>query len=834
MDEKIFEKFSESARGILIDSQRLAESMNSPIGSVHVLLSLVLNRGTFANEILREYDVNLDQLRLILGLQPPKAETKTDNLSNDGHSLLMNAISIAATHQHTTVDAEHLLLAMVTNKSLAAYEVIEKLGVNPDHLNRQILSLFDEIAEIKLLVYPDNKPTKKSSKPSKSKSKTPALDYFTEDLTKKALNNELDPLIGRQLELDRIVQILSRRTKNNPILVGEPGVGKTVLVEGLAQRIVTGDVPSHLFNKRLITLDLTLLVAGTMYRGQFEDRLKKVLDEIRTVGDIILFIDEIHTIIGAGSAEGSLDAANILKPALTQGVIRLIGATTNDEYRKQIKKDPAFERRLQPVKVGEPSNEETVAILRGLRPHYERHHGVTITDSALEAATLLSARYINDQFLPDKAIDLIDEAAAAVQVKYDKKDRHFNHRRKMARLEREKERAVGNEDYQLASQLKEQIERHNQKLKRDRLRLPDDQKAIIDESTIAALLTKVTGIPVTSLIKAEKTRYAQLSQTLKQQIIGQEEAVEKVAGAVKRSRIGITHPNRPIGSFMFLGPTGVGKTELAKVLAKEVFGDPSALIKIDMSDFMERHNSSRLVGAPAGYVGYDDGGKLTEAIRRRPYSVVLFDEIEKAHPDVFNLLLQLLDEGSLTDAKGQAVNFRNSIIILTSNLGMSELTRQAVIGFEAESSDEAARALKRYEEIKASIHKQLKEQFRPEFLNRLDQVIIFQPLGKQEIYQITNHLLNELKDRVYKLGYNLSISDQLVNHISTLGHDPANGARPMRRAIADHLELPLADFLLSKKIAAGATLVADYSSGAVSIKLKRQTSNNKLKKVAAS
>lgn len=822
MDEKIFEKFSESARSILVASQQLAESMNSPLGSVHVLLALVLNRGTFANEILREYDINLDQIKLILGLQNIPLDMTAGTLTEDAQSLLMQSIKLAAEYRHVSVDAEHLLLAMASTTDLHAHEVIERLGVNPDHLKRQIQGLFDEIAEIDQIVRKEDKQQKKSAKTKgHGKTKTPALDYFTVDLTKKALNNELDPLIGRQEELDRAIQILSRRTKNNPLLVGEPGVGKTAIVEGLAQRIVAGTVPTHLLGKRLISLDLTLLVAGTMYRGQFEERVKKVIEEIKSAGDIILFIDEIHTIIGAGSAEGSLDAANILKPALTQGWVRLVGATTNEEYRKHIKKDAAFERRLQMIKVDEPTHEQAVAILQGLRPHYESHHGVSITDVALEAAVSLSARYIPDQYLPDKAIDLIDEAAAATQVKHDKKTTGLKYIRKIARLNREKDEAVATENYQLASQLKEQIDALNQRLNAEQQAITPTVRPTIDDTTIARLLSKTTGIPVTNMIKSERSRYAQLDAILRQHIIGQDEAIAKIANAVKRSRIGIASPNRPIGSFMFLGPTGVGKTELAKVLAREIFGNEKALVKIDMSDFMERHNTSRLVGAPAGYVGYEDGGKLTEAIRRQPYSVVLFDEIEKAHPDVFNLLLQLLDEGHLLDAKGQAINFRNTIIILTSNLGMAELTRQAVIGFDAKSQTEEERAAQQYERVKNSVTKTLKDQFRPEFLNRLDHVIVFQPLGKKELHQITTQLIDELRQRIQQLGYELQVTEELVERLAELGHDPANGARPLRRTIAEHLELPIADYLLTKSVQAGSTLHATHTTDGITIRHKR-------------
>ncbi len=833
MDEKIFEKFSESARSILIASQQIAESMSNPIGSEHVLLALVLNRGTFANEILREYDINLDQIKLILSLHGLEQPESSAGLTEDGQSLLLNAIKIAAHYNHISVDAEHLLLAMVSDRKHFAYEIIERLGVSPDHLKKQIEGLFDEIAEIDQLVRKEEKADKKNGK-TKSKAKTPALDYFTIDLTKKALQKELDPLVGRTKEIDRVVQILSRRTKNNPILVGEPGVGKTAIVEGLAQRIVNGQVPANLLGKRLIGLDLTLLIAGTMYRGQFEDRLKKILEEIRTNNEIIVFIDEIHTIIGAGSAEGSLDAANILKPALAKGWIHLIGATTHDEFRKHIKKDPAFERRLQKVIVDEPSQPESIAILQGLRPYYEKHHGIVISDEAIEAAVSLSARYITEQFLPDKAIDLIDEASAIVRLAKESTSTSLGYIKKIAHLNREKDLAVSNENYQLASQLKEKIDTLQATVKQLDKARNKKETPVLDSEAIARLISQTTGVPLTNLIKSERIRYRDLESILKQSIIGQDEAVTKISSAIKRSRTGIADPNRPIGSFMFLGPTGVGKTELARTLAREVFGSEKALIKIDMSDFMERHNTSRLVGAPAGYVGYDDGGKLTEAIRRQPYAVVLFDEIEKAHPDVFNLLLQILEEGQLVDAKGQNTNFRNTIIILTSNLGMAELTRQAGIGFAASSASAEDAAKQQYERVKNGVTKILKEQFRPEFLNRLDHAIIFQALGKAEMIEIAKNELGKVTARLAGLGYQLEASPAVTEELARLGYDPEYGARALRRTVTEQIEVPIADLLLQKELPTGSTFIIDQKKQGLIISVKQKRLQSPRKKVTTS
>lgn len=806
--------------------------MNSATGSEHVLLGLAITRGTFANEILREYDINLDQIKLILGLHRLQTLNSPGSLSEDARELLMQSIKLAADHNHVSVDAEHLLLTMVSDSSLLAYEVIERLGVNPEHIKRQIHNLFDEIAEIDRLVkqevLSDNllpqgavSVPKKQGKTKSNKGKTPALDYFTIDLTQKALKKQLDPLIGRAPEIDRVVQTLCRRSKNNPILVGEPGVGKTAIVEGLAQRIVSGNVPLPLLGKRLLSLDLTLLIAGTMYRGQFEDRVKKIIDEIKSNGEIILFVDEIHMIIGAGSAEGSIDAANILKPALTQGWVRLIGATTHEEYRKHIKKDSAFERRLQVIKVDEPTSEESITILQGLRGYYEQYHNVKLTDEALAAAVNLSARYMPDQFLPDKAIDLIDEAAASTHLTRDQKTEGAALERKIARILREKDQAVTEENYQLASQLKEQADELATQKQASDQRQPKRELPLIGEEEIAKLVSAKTGVPLTNLIKSERVRYLKLAQTLREHIIGQDEAIEKIANAVKRARTGIADPNRPIGTFMFLGPTGVGKTELAKVLAKEVFGSEKALIKIDMSDMMERHNTSRLVGAPAGYVGYEDGGKLTESVRRQPYSVVLFDEIEKAHPEVFNMLLQVMDEGQLQDAKGAAVNFRNTIIIMTSNLGMAELTRQAVIGFAAQSGSQEEKSRQQYETVKNSVTKMLKEQFRPEFLNRLDHTIIFQPLGKDQMQEIAKKQVQQLVDRTARLGYKLVVAAKALTHIAELGYDPAYGARPLRRAVAEHLELPLADYLLTNDVKPGDVIEIDYQKANLTTKTKR-------------
>ncbi|MEX1123938.1 MAG: ATP-dependent Clp protease ATP-binding subunit, partial [Patescibacteria group bacterium] len=625
--------------------------------------------------------------------------------------------------------------------------------------------------------------------------------------TKLAKDHKLDPVIGRQKEITRMTQILIRRVKNNPVLTGEAGVGKTAIVEGLAQKIAAGDVPTQLADKRVLSLDLALLISGTTYRGQFEERTKRLVDEIIKSGNVILFVDELHTIVGAGAAEGSIDLSNILKPALAKGQLRLIGATTNDEYRKYIEKDPALERRLQRVNVDEPSVEETVAILAGLKTAYEKHHNVIIEQEAIAAAADLSKRYISDRFLPDKAIDLIDEAAAATQLE----EKQLKTHNRLTDLEKRRKRAKGehlkhaeNLEYEKAAEWRVLEFKLIDEIEKLKAKLPKRSKTrAITREDIAKIVSMWTGVPVQALAKTDKIRLTNLEKNLSEFIVGQQQAIKTIASAIRRSSTGVGDPNRPLGSFIFLGPTGVGKTELAKVLAREVYGREEALIKVDMSEFMEKHNVSRLVGAPPGYIGYEDAGKLTESIRRQPYSVVLLDEIEKAHPDVFNMLLQVMEDGYLTDAKGRKVNFKNTILIMTSNIGMSELNRQAAIGFKTIGDKSTEQ---RYEEIKSKIQDELKQHFRPEFMNRLDKTIIFRPLGKPEVKEIVRRQIQLLSDRLLPEGIEIQVAPEAVSFLAEKGFDPEFGARPVRRVITEYIEDPLSELLLTGRLSKSAPI----------------------------
>ena len=808
-------RFSETAEKILRDSEQIATAMESGIDTQHLLAALSNNPGTVAYEALRELMINPERVRFVVHTKPEKVK-QSFGIADDLKRILKSAYRKAAFYSSPTVDSEHLLLALVTTKDCNAYQVLVEMGVEPKLLKDQLEDYFEQQKETA-----DNEPTDRAhdhddetdldeqylSSPMASelhrapaRAKT-AIDYFTTDLTKLAKQGKLDPVIGREREIRRMTQILVRRVKNNPVLTGEPGVGKTAIVEGLAQRIVKGEVPSQLADKRVLGLDLALLISGTTYRGQFEERTKKLIDEIIKSGNVILFIDELHSIVGAGAAEGSIDMSNILKPALAKGQLRLIGATTNDEYRKYIEKDPALERRLQRVNVDEPSVEETIQILEGLKSAYEKHHNVDIQTEAITAAAELSKRYINDRFLPDKAIDLIDEAAAATQleekqIKLSNQIIELEKRRRHANTEHQK--AAENFSYEesakwrvLELRLLSEIERLKAKLpKRSRTRL-------ITREDIAQVVSMWTGVPVTALARTDKIRLVNLEKALTKHIVGQKEAIQTISSAIKRSSTGVADPNRPLGSFIFLGPTGVGKTELAKVLAREVYGREDALVKIDMSEFMEKHNLSRLVGAPPGYVGYEESGKLTETIRRQPYSVVLLDEIEKAHPDVFNMLLQIMEDGYLTDAKGRRVNFRNTIIIMTSNIGMTELTRQAAIGFKVKNASDIN---ERYDEIKDQVIDKLKEHFRPEFMNRLDKTIVFKPLGKPEIIEIIDRQINRLIERLSPEGIEIQVEPSAKELIAEKGFDPEFGARPIRRVITEYIEDPLSELLLTGKL----------------------------------
>ena len=845
----IFKRFSDNSRYVLVASQKIAETEGTGIGSEHILLALTVTSGNLAHELLKENSVNIDQIRLIIRFNNLHS-IHGKGLSREAKNLLEKATEKALKLKSELVEPEHLLWAIIEDKECLANKILVRIGVNlndlkhlledeviseeniDEILNKHLESLGlglnpkDQLPLSKDFMFFGAGPesfarANKTKTANGQKSNTPTLDYFGTDLTKMARDNKLDPVIGREKEITRMIQILCRRTKNNPVLVGDPGVGKTAIAEGLSQRISQGLAPKLLLDKRVISLDLALIVAGTMYRGQFEERLKKIIEEVIRAKNIILFLDEIHTMVGTGSAEGSMDTANILKPALAKGHLRLIGATTTDEYRKYIEKDAALERRLQPIKIEEPSVEEAIKILAGIKSRYENHHGVKISDSAIEAAVLLSKRYISDRFLPDKAIDLIDESASAMQIANQLLSRNKKSlilEEQLKKVIAEKEQEVDKQNYENAARLKAQeIQLKIQLDKTLAQNKPSKPSTEIDKTDIAKIVSLWTGMPLDNLIETEKIKIVNLNQTLKNCIIGQDEAIESIAHAIKRSKAGIANPKRPIGAFLFLGPTGVGKTELAKVLSDEVFGSEKSLIKIDMSEFMERHNLSRLIGAPPGYVGYEDAGKLTESVRKNPYCLVLLDEIEKAHPEVFNILLQILEDGYLTDAKGKRVNFRNTIIIMTSNIGMQELTKQAALGFQAFTENEKEWAEIKYEKMKQNVLGKLKDVFKPELINRLDKIIVFKPLDKTSIKMIVELQINELTSRLKPEGINIKVDNLTKELIANKGYDPEYGARQIRRTISELVEDQLSDALLSNSVNKNKTITITVKKGKIVI-----------------
>ena len=804
MQSEHFEKFTKNAKLALTSAQKAARAMGEAyIATEHILVGLVSNPEALAAEILEGHAVTLEKVQLALSFSSKtRYESSGAGLTDPAKKVIEKAVATAARHQHYYVGTEHLLLGILADKNTKAYSILEELGTDPERIKTQVMNLFRHTGGDSgpQPVTPGGSAIKKPSSSRKKRSETPALDYFSTDLTELAQQNKLDPVIGRKNEVQRVIQILGRRTKNNPVLIGEPGIGKTAIVEGLASRIIAEETPEVLHGKRILALDLPLMVAGTKYRGEFEERVKQVIDELKKQEDMIIFIDELHTIVGAGAAEGSMDAAQILKPALARGEVQTIGATTLDEYRKHIEKDAALERRFQPVHVKEPSSEETILVLRGLRKNYEDHHGVKITDEAIETAVRLSERYIADRFLPDKAIDLVDEAASAGRLRAGGMTPALRQlKEQLDRLNKEKDTAVEKQDYEAAAGLRDQAEKIRTQLQQGSA---GGEQIKVNPEDIAGVVGQWTGIPVTKLVKAEAENLAALEGRLRSHVIGQDEAVSAVSRSIRRSRVGIGNPKRPMGSFIFLGPTGVGKTELVKVLAREVFGSEENLVKIDMSEFMERHNVSRLVGAPAGYVGYEEGGKLTEMIRRNPYSVVLFDEVEKAHPEVFNVLLQILEDGYLSDAKGRKVDFRNTIIILTSNVGAAELQKTANLGFRVE--DETSATLEaRYEEMKARVLEQLRDKFKPEFLNRLDQIVVFRPLTQEIVGRIVDLQLNELALRLKERDLKLIVDQKAKDELLKRGFDPKYGARPVRRAIQADIEDQLAELLLAGTVKDG-------------------------------
>ena len=797
----MIQNFSEHAQRALQNASEAAGGLGHDyIGSEHLLLGLLLTENSTAGLILEEGGVEYDAAREKLAQLTETGEplqTGTAQLTPRAGRILQGAVLESARH-HEETGTEHLLLAILSEGDCLAVRILQLLGADTAALYKACREAIRE------KVHEDEKGGAKGKKNSQGAMKN--LEKYGLDLTEEAKKGNLDPIIGRKTELERVIQILSRRTKNNPCLIGEPGVGKTAIAEGLAQKIAAGDVPENLLDKRVVTLDLAAMVAGSKYRGEFEERIKNVIDEVMENGSVILFIDELHTIVGAGASEGSMDASNILKPALSRGKLQLIGATTLAEFRT-IEKDAALERRFQSVQVGEPSEEEAILILRGLRPKYEAHHKLTIPDDAIESAVRLSTRYITDRFLPDKAIDLIDEAAsrrriAALSATPAEKEAA----NEIRALEEEKKKAVENEEYEKAGELLEAIKEKNALLQKQKDEKSTAECAITAED-VASVVTQWTGIPVSRLLEEEAQRLCKMEEALEERVKGQKTAVEAVSRAIRRSRTGLKDPKRPVGSFLFTGPTGVGKTELCRALAQVLFGDENKMIRVDMSELMEKHSVSKLIGSPPGYVGFDDGGQLTEKVRRSPYTVLLFDEIEKAHPDVFNLLLQVLEDGQLTDSHGRRVDFKNTVIIMTSNCGASQLAVKKTMGFATGDADAAQQS-----DDEEKIHQALKATFRPEFLNRLDEIIVFHRLGEQEIESICEKMLKEVAKRLEDAnGIRLTFSQDVVKKLAREGFDPVYGARPLRRAIQKRVEDSLSTRLLEGKFTQGDVLSATLS-----------------------
>ena len=804
------EKFTQSARRVLSLAHLEAERMQQPaIGSEHLFLALLQEDAGVAGRVLRELGVEIGRAREMVlrldGMGSKRAE-KID-LSLDAQKVLDLAIEEARKVNSKYISTEHLLLALVESKLGLAKDVMSKLGITPAQIQRQVKRVLNENKQSLSRVRKGSS----KSKAKKKEDKTPLVDQLAVDLTGYAEDGKLDPVIGREKEIERVIQILARRKKNNPALIGEPGVGKTAIVEGLATRIIEGDVPTPLLDKRVLRLDVGSLVAGTMYRGQFEERLKRVIDEL-IASEAILFIDEVHMLVGAGSAGSSVDAANILKPALSRGELQVIGATTINEYRKSIESDAALERRFQPILVEEPSKQEALEILRGVRKNYEDHHRLVISDDALEAAVDLSARYISNRFLPDKAIDLIDETASRVRMY--KSDTAKISKKVIAELRNKRKKlneALEQNKPDEAETLKAEVGKLEKKLEKIRDEWDRDTSPVVSPDDIAELVSMWTGVPLMQLATEESIRLLNMESKISEQIVGQEEAVERISKAVRRGRAGLKDPKRPIGSFMFLGPTGVGKTELTKALARFLFGSEDSLIQLDMSEFMERHSVSRLVGAPPGYIGYDDAGQLTEAIRRKPYSIVVFDEVEKAHPEAHNILLQIMEEGQLTDAKGGKVDFRNAIIVMTSNIGADMIKREGGFGFKL-TRDESEDEKFIYEEMRKKLMKALKKTFRPEFINRMDGVIVFHALNRDHIRQIATIELEKVAERLKDRQIILSITDTALEKLAEKGYDPEMGARPLRRVIQVEIEDQLSDDLLAKNINNGDHIWIDVDS----------------------
>ena len=811
-------KFTPRAEEALRLSQESAEELgHGYVGSEHLLLGLLREEEGLAHRVLTEYGLTDEMILSVLRRSVGAGLAGTapsQGLTPRAKGVVELAVSEAARMGSPMIGTEHLLMGILREGGNMALRILRTVGVDPKKMYSSIVQKINEA--------PKAAPAGAVSSTKESGKKGSALEEFTRDLTESARAGRLDPVIGRDEEIRRVIQILSRRTKNNPVLIGEPGVGKTAIAEGLAERIAAADVPEELLDKRVLSLDLSGMVAGTKYRGEFEERIKKTIDEVKKAGNVILFIDELHTIVGAGSAEGAVDAANILKPALSRGEIRVVGATTLDEYRKYIEKDAALERRFQPVTVGEPSPEATLEILKGLRDKYEAHHKLTITDEALEAAVSLSRRYINDRFLPDKAIDLMDEAASQVRMSAESTSPDLKSlEEKINALHREKADAIAARDYEKAAQLRDLEQKYTQQVDIERenwKKSLSTNRGSVGAEDIAKVVAGWTGIPVTRLTEDESMRMLRLEETLHKRVVGQDEAVTAVAKAIRRSRVGLKDPKRPIGSFLFLGPTGVGKTELCKTLAETMFGDENAMIRLDMSEYMEKHTVSRLVGSPPGYVGHEEGGQLTEKVRRKPYSVVLFDEIEKAHPDVWNILLQILEDGIVTDSQGRRVDFKNTIIVMTSNVGAKNITAaETPLGFHGGDKSAEEDEAKRYERIRQAVMDDLKKTFRPEFLNRIDEIIVFRQLTQENIREIASRMLQVTGRRMAEQGITLDVDDDALTELARDGFDPQYGARPLRRSIQNLVEDAVAEQMLEGRLRSGGTAHVRLKDGKVVI-----------------
>lgn len=813
---------TDNARTSLHHANAIAQGYNSPyIGTEHLLLGVLAQGSSVGAKLLADVSVTLERAQSALKLVPLTTviAVGAKGLSETAKLTLKMSWEIAQEFHQDYLGTEHILYSMLSQKNARATVLLRDMQVNTSELAAELEDFFDRQSDVYQETGTPSSATIKKPQPRKG-----ALETFGTDLTARAKAGELDPVIGRDAEEERMVTILSRRTKNNPVLIGEPGVGKTAIVEGLAQRIIREDVPAHLLDKRVVQLDLAGMIAGTKYRGEFEERLKKVMTELQQQKNVIIFIDELHLLVGAGAAEGALDAANILKPALARGELHLIGATTLEEYRKHIETDSSLERRLQTIVVPEPKLKDTISILKGLRGNYESHHGVSMDDEVIESAVYMADRYVSDRFMPDKAIDVIDEAAALVRVKSGQRPSKLrDYVKQLKNLNEKMEESVANEDYERAALYKTRISQISVHIDETRQAFEKKTPIVLRDDDIAHAIATMTGIPVKRVQKSEAKLLLNLEKHIEKYIIGQREAVEKVASAIRRSRSGVASNKRPIGSFVFMGPTGVGKTELAKVLAREVFGSEDALIKIDMSEFGERHNTARLLGAPAGYVGYEDGGQLTDKIKRQPYSVVLFDEIEKAHPEVFHLLLQILEDGSLTDAKGHKVNFSNTIIILTSNLGADRMMKESSLGFHVASLTDSKKLDDIHDENAVATKDALAKLMRPELINRFDCIVTFRALTRKEIGRIFDNLIDELQDRLVRKGIHLVIKLSAKRLLIDLGYDEKFGARPLRRAIQDYLEHKIADGILSGQYEKGTVLTVSAHKGEITVNVETES-----------